>query len=146
MSVASKRLILSIFLISSVTFCHTCFQQGAAAQELSGHGIVPAPVSFRADGGFSQARKLQAKLGDAAFRDAVQGLEPWQQQEAYRLIIGPKKIVIEALTDEGLFRARTTLEQWQAQGPLPCCTILDYPQSPIPNPQSPIPILIYIFL
>ena len=128
MSVASKRLILSIFLISSVTFCHTCFQQVAAAQELSGHGIVPAPVSFRADGGFSRARKLQAKLGDAAFRDTVQELEPWQQQEAYRLIIGPKKIVIEALTDEGLFRARTTLEQLQAQGPLPCCTILDYPR------------------
>ena len=142
-----NSLILSIFLISNITLSNITFAQTTEAQEVTLQQIIPAPVEFRADGGFnrteggflkaegdqakadgSRTGRVQVKLGRRAFRKEVAQLQPWQQQEAYRLTIGRKKIRIEALTEEGVFRARTTLEQLQALGPLPCCTILDYPR------------------
>ena len=72
--------------------------------------LIPAPVEFTPAEGPITPLFEQVRLGKKAFRKAVADLEPWQQQEAYRITIG-KVLVIEALTEEGLFRARTTLEQ-----------------------------------
>lgn len=89
--------------------------------------LIPAPVSFVPADGPVAPKLEQVRLDKKAFREAVAELEPWQQQEAYRITIG-KVLRIEALTKEGLFRARTTLEQLQSQGPLPCGVIFDYPR------------------
>ena len=124
----TKHLILSCFLISSVAIFHTWFLQGAQAQEVTCQGILPAPVEYRADGGFSTAGEARVRMGGRGFRKAVKELEPWQQEEAYRLTVKPRSIRIEAMTPEGVFRARTTLNQLRENGPLPCCTIVDYPR------------------
>lgn len=79
-------------------------------------GLVPAPVEY------------SPKTCHTSFRKAVAELEPWQQKEAYRLTIKGKKVKIEALTDEGRFRAQTSLEQLRALGELPQGTIFDYPR------------------
>ena len=91
-------------------------------------GLVPAPVSFVPEDGVCEKETVTVKLDRRAFREATASLEEYQKQEAYRLTIGRKGILVEALTPEGLFRARTSLEQLRALGPLPCGTLLDYPR------------------
>lgn len=91
-------------------------------------GLVPAPVSFTPEDGVCEKEIVTVKLDRRAFREATVSLEEYQKQEAYRLTIGRKGILVEALTLEGLFRARTSLEQLRALGPLPCGTLLDYPR------------------
>jgi len=91
-------------------------------------GLVPAPVSFVPEDGVCEKETVTVKLDRRAFREATASLEEYQKQEAYRLTIGRKGILVEALTLEGLFRARTSLEQLRALGPLSCGTILDYPR------------------
>ena len=102
--------------------------------------LIPAPVSTTQGEGTCERERIVVRMDRAAFREATSGLEEWQQEEAYRLCIETKRIVIEALTPQGEFRARKTLEQlhalagWQLKGcihvpvPLPCCTIYDYPR------------------
>lgn len=89
--------------------------------------LIPAPVEYTPAAGPVAPKMEQVRLNKKAFRQAVAELEPWQQQEAYRITIG-KVLRIEALTKEGLFRARTTLEQLRTQGTLPCGVIFDYPR------------------
>lgn len=91
-------------------------------------GLVPASVSFVPEDGVCEKETVTVKLDRRAFREATASLEEYQKQEAYRLTIGRKGILVEALTPEGLFRARTSLEQLRALGPLPCGTLLDYPR------------------
>lgn len=91
-------------------------------------GLVPAPVSFVPEDGVCEKETVTVKLDWRAFREATASLEEYQKQEAYRLTIGRKGILVEALTLEGLFRARTSLEQLRALGPLPCGILLDYPR------------------
>lgn len=86
------------------------------AQAVVQQMLIPAPVEFRADNSCQ------------AFHEAVKDLEPWQQKEAYRISIGPGQTIIEALGEEGVFRAKATIRQLKAQGPLPECSILDYPR------------------
>ena len=79
-------------------------------------GLVPAPVEY------------SPNTCHTSFKKAVASLEPWQREEAYRLTIKGKKVKIEALTDEGRFRASMSLEQLRALGELPQGTIFDYPR------------------
>jgi len=79
-------------------------------------GLIPAPV------------KYTPEKDRTSFKKAVAQLEPWQQQEAYRLTIRGKRVKIEALTPEGRFRAQKSLEQLQMLGELPQGTIFDYPR------------------
>lgn len=90
--------------------------------------LIPKPVSFTPEDGTCRTEKVVVKKGCRPFRKVVARLEPWQRQEAYRLTIGRKRIRIEALTEEGVFRARTSLEQLQALGEVPCGVIFDYPR------------------
>lgn len=90
--------------------------------------LIPSPVSFTPTEGVCQAEKTVVIQGRRAFRKAVAGLEPWQQEEAYRLTLGHSKVKVEALTSEGVFRARKSLEQLQALGEVPCGVLFDYPR------------------
>lgn len=101
--------------------------------------LIPAPVSYTPMQGPAVPKMERVRLNKKDFRQDVSDLEPWQQQEAYRITIG-KVLMIEALTEEGIFRARTTLRQlrelagWHMQGdvyvrnPIPCGVIFDYPR------------------
>ena len=90
--------------------------------------LVPTPVETSLSGGTSTLQSVQVRKNGCRFRKATAQLPDFARKEAYRLTIGPHKAVIEALTDEGVFRARTTLEQLQALGPVPCGVIFDYPR------------------
>ena len=90
--------------------------------------LIPKPVSFTPEDGVCRTEKVFVQIGRRSFREAVARLEPWQRQEAYRLTIGRKRVRIEALTEEGVFRARTSLEQLQALGEVPCGVLFDYPR------------------
>ena len=90
--------------------------------------LIPQPVSWTPAEGVCQTESLVVRQNRRAFRKAVAGLEPWQQNEAYRLTLGRKTVKIEALTAEGVFRARKSLEQLQALGEVPCGVVFDYPR------------------
>ena len=90
--------------------------------------LIPQPVSYTPAEGVCRMEKVVVRQDGRAFRKAVAGLETWQQNEAYRLTLDRKKVKIEALTDEGVFRARKSLEQLQALGEVPCGVVFDYPR------------------
>ena len=90
--------------------------------------LIPEPVSFTPEEGVCRTEKVVVRLNRRAFRKAVADLEPWQQQEAYRLTLVRDKAKIEALTEEGIFRAKKSLEQLQALGDVPCGVVFDYPR------------------
>ncbi|MBO4635117.1 MAG: beta-N-acetylhexosaminidase [Bacteroidales bacterium] len=78
--------------------------------------LIPAPVEYSPGG------------SKTCFKKAVAALESWQKEEAYRLTIKGDKVKVEALTDQGRFRAQTTLDQLRAMGELPQGVIFDYPR------------------
>lgn len=90
--------------------------------------LIPKPVSFTQEDGICQTEKVVVRQNRRAFRKTVSNLESWQQNEAYRLTLSQNKIKIEALTEEGVFRARKTLEQLQSLGDVPCGVVFDYPR------------------
>ena len=90
--------------------------------------LIPSPVSFIPSEGISKANSVVIRQDRRPFRKAVAELEPWQQEEAYRLTISSNRIKIEAITEEGVFRANKTLEQLRALGEVPCGVIFDYPR------------------
>ena len=90
--------------------------------------LIPQPVSFQQEQGVCRAEKVVIRQNGRSFRKAVAHLEPWQQKEAYRLSLCRNKVKIEALTEEGVFRAQKSLEQMQALGDVPCGTVFDYPR------------------
>ena len=91
--------------------------------------IIPAPVDYTVTEGVCTQEIVVVQSNGCAFRKSVAGLQDFQKKEAYRLTVESGRILIEALTKEGEFRARTTLEQLKAcSGDLPCCVIFDYPR------------------
>ncbi|MBO4743667.1 MAG: hypothetical protein J5533_08550, partial [Bacteroidales bacterium] len=91
--------------------------------------IIPAPVDYTVGQGVCVEETVSVQTGGSAFKKATAQLQDFQKKEAYRLTIEGRRIKIEALTKEGVFRARTTLEQLKAcSGALPCCVIFDYPR------------------
>ena len=90
--------------------------------------LIPAPVEFKPAEGTSTVDKVVVRKHSLGFRKTVKDLPEFARKEAYRLSIGPRKVVIEARTDEGVFRARKTIEQLQALGEVPCGVIFDYPR------------------
>lgn len=90
--------------------------------------LIPCPVTVKMEeGSCKQAERVRVHLGRRAFRRKVASLPAWAQEEAYQLQVKRTGVHIDALTETGVFRARTTLEQLSRHG-LPCCTILDYPR------------------
>ncbi len=99
--------------------------------------MIPKPVKFetgvsvytpKADGS-----DVRVKIGDKRFARLVKeaGLTAEIAEEAYQLVIGPKGIEIKALTDEGAFRAKQSLQYLLAisdDGALKECIITDWPR------------------
>ena len=90
--------------------------------------LIPEPVSFTPEEGVCRVEKVVVRQNRRAFRKTVSQLEDWQQEEAYRLTLSRNKVKIEAITEEGVFRARKSLEQLQALGEVPRGVIFDYPR------------------
>lgn len=90
--------------------------------------LTPAPVEYTPADGTCEARRVCVRIRRPAFRKAVAELPEFARKEAYRLVLKPRRAVIEALTPEGVFRAKKSLEQLQALGPVPCGCIFDYPR------------------
>ena len=90
--------------------------------------LIPAPVEFTPRDGDFSGGKTSVTMNGRQLRHDTAGLPDFARKEAYRITIEPQRIVIEAITKEGLFRARKSLEQLQASGSIPCGIIFDYPR------------------
>jgi len=94
--------------------------------------IIPLPVSYEEYGGsvaISDGTAVRVVPGDDAFRRKTVSLPPFACEEAYRLDITSDGITIMADTEEGVFRARTTLRNLSGiSDDVKCCTIFDYPR------------------
>ena len=93
--------------------------------------LIPSPVSLTEGEGTCDATKVRVreKIGKKAFLERTASLEDFAREEAYALTITPRRILIEAATPTGAFRARKTLEQLRLQSDtLSCCTVFDYPR------------------
>ena len=122
-----KRLLLTIF----AAVCLTAGSALAAGPEV----LIPIPVkSELRDGTYTMSpdgSDVRVHLGTRAFTKELSklALQDFAREEAYRLEVGSKGIDIYALTQKGVFRARTTLAQMTAKNePLQQCSILDYPR------------------
>ena len=97
--------------------------------------IIPAPVKYevlneeytpKADGG-----DVRVHLGDKRFLKEIKALNlpDFARDEAYKLVVGRKGIDIYALSETGVFRARTSLNMMlDSDSTLTVCGILDYPR------------------
>ena len=91
--------------------------------------LIPKPVSYMETEGVSRPdARIVERIGRRAFVQETASLEPFQQEEAYRLTVMPRRVLIEAATPRGAFRARQTLRQLRLQGDVPCCRVFDYPR------------------
>lgn len=107
-----------------------------SAFAFSGPGdVIPAPVKsetlngeyhLRADG-----RDVRVHLGDKRFQKELNSLNisEFARNEAYRLTVGKKGVDIAAVSETGVFRAKTTLRMMSDKdSTLAQCVILDYPR------------------
>ena len=97
--------------------------------------LIPVPVKAELKEGTYTPKPdgsdVRVHLGARAFTKELDALalKDFAREEAYRLEVGKKGIDIYALSREGEFRARTTLNQMMSRGePLQQCSILDYPR------------------
>lgn len=90
--------------------------------------LVPAPVEFVPAEGVCIPQTVCEKRPGKAFLKATASLEDFQKKEAYRISVRRRSIRIEALSPEGYFRARKSLEQLSLSGGIPCGVIFDYPR------------------
>ena len=93
---------------------------------LAALGILPAPVSYEMGDGVTQAKEVDVAEGKRAFTKWSAQLPAFARKEAYRITVTPKRVLIEANTAEGVYRARTTLAQLEK--PYHCGVIIDYPR------------------
>ncbi|MBO5831634.1 MAG: family 20 glycosylhydrolase, partial [Alistipes sp.] len=97
--------------------------------------LIPEPVDFTIGQGVYTLKPdgsdIKVYLNDASFATKVDGLPDFAKEEAYELVIGKKGVKIYALTKEGAFRGRQTVEMLrlldQAET-VQQCTIFDYPR------------------
>ena len=96
----------------------------------AGPQIIPTPVSYTPQSGVCMnPDNVKVEIGMPGFMKDVLKMPYFMREEAYRLSIKATGVKIEALTQTGAFRAKTTLEQLKAAGgQIPCCTIFDYPR------------------
>ena len=117
-----KRIIIALLLTLSI---------GAAAQEQINLGVIPTPqqVEVTQDGKTCDLDKAKIKVVRVKWGrgpDSPHFDGNWNQ--AYHLIIEPRKITIQYEGSKGLRYAYLTLAQLkQLHDTLPCCTITDWP-------------------
>lgn len=117
-------LILSVLILSASAF----------AQDL---GIIPTPqqVEYQQDSFYWQSdlRKNEKRIKTEIVND-IPAKE--NKEQAYILKVTPKKIILQAMTEQGLFYARQSLNQivkyqeittQKTEFGIPCMTITDWP-------------------
>lgn len=116
----------SILTVLAAALCFTAFAQ--TGPEI----LIPKPVSYTILPGEAGADvAVKTVIGSRKFKAAVKDIPDYAAKEAYRLTINGKTAVIEALTEEGAFRGRKTLEYIKSMadgGPLKACEVFDYPR------------------
>ena len=97
--------------------------------------IIPAPVKYETlkeeYSPKSDGSDMRIHLGDKRFRKEINALDlpDFARDEAYKLVVGRKGIDIYALSETGVFRARTSLRMMlDSDSTLTVCGILDYPR------------------
>ena len=97
--------------------------------------IIPAPVKYETlkeeYSPKSDGSDVRIHLGDKRFRKEINALDlpDFARDEAYKLVVGRKGIDIYALSETGVFRARTSLRMMlDSASTLTVCGILDYPR------------------
>ena len=97
--------------------------------------LIPEPVEFSTGEGVYTLKPdgsdVKVYMNDAAFAAKVEALPEFAKEEAYELVVGKKGVKIYALTEEGAFRGRQTLEMLRLLDPAATvqhCTIFDYPR------------------
>ena len=97
--------------------------------------LIPEPVEYSISDGICTLKPDgsdgKVYLNAAAFTAKVAKLPEFAKEEAYEMIIGKKGVKIYALTEEGIFRGRQTLEMLRLLDPAGSvrhCKIFDYPR------------------
>ena len=107
------------FLLLSAAF-------GAAAQQQVNLGLIPTPQQVVVDGGLVKVKGDRLKVKE--LRVDTLPVEA-NLDQAYQLVIEPRRVTLRYVGDEGLRNGRLTLAQLQALygESIPCCTITDWP-------------------
>ena len=97
--------------------------------------LIPKPVEYTVGDGVYTLRPdgsdVKVYMNAASVAAKVAGLPDFAKEEAYELVIGKKGVKIYAMTDEGAFRGRQTIEMLRLLDPTATvqqCTIFDYPR------------------
>ena len=95
--------------------------------------IIPKPVEYvLADGVYSlkgDGSDIKVILNSSAFAQKVKELPAFAQEEAYGLVVGKKGVKIYAMTQEGAFRAKQSLQMMHLMDPqIQQCAVFDYPR------------------
>ena len=76
--------------------------------------LIPEPVEYVVSEGVytlkPDASDIKVTIGAASFASKVQDLPDFARQEAYEVVVGKKGVKIYAMTEEGAFRGRQTVE------------------------------------
>ena len=95
--------------------------------------IIPMPVEYIVSDGFYSLKgdgtDVKVIIGSSYFSKKVNDLPEFAQEEAYELTVDKKGVKIYAMTEEGAFRAKQSLEMMRLLDPqIQFCTIFDYPR------------------
>jgi len=94
--------------------------------------IVPRPVSYTVQEGSWRGDEVKVSVGDKSFAKELKalGITGFAADEAYSLKVDAKGAHIRALTEEGAFRARQSLDYMKeiSGGEVSYCSIFDYPR------------------
>ena len=107
----------------------TLLAVAAALAAACGHGpecnLLPLPKMYEAGRGTVDAARadarMEVRLVDALPEAGANG------QEAYRLTVRKDGILLEAVTEDGVWNGRQTLRQLEHDGRYPVCTVTDWP-------------------
>ena len=101
----------------------------AALAAACGHGpdwyLLPLPKMYEAGRGTVDTARADARM-EIRLVDALPEAGA-NRQEAYRLTIRKDGILLEAVTEDGLWNGRQTLRQLEHDGRYPVCTVTDWP-------------------
>jgi hypothetical protein len=105
------------FLLLSAAF-------GAAAQQQVNLGLIPTPQRVECGRSNVAGRELKVKELRVDTLPVESNLD-----QAYQLVIEPRRVTLRYVGDEGLRNGRLTLAQLQTLygESIPCCTITDWP-------------------
>lgn len=95
--------------------------------------LIPSPVRHSVSEGIYLLKgddsDVKVHLSSPAFRTRVAHLPEFAQDEAYELIVNKKGVTINALTQEGAFRAMQALKMMSLiDARIQHCSIFDYPR------------------